>query len=335
APAPVGPWQVATEVPEEIYAIPPSSPVYYATFASVYQSNDEEVEVGYTPGYLGAYEDDGTVVYGTGWDYEPWSGDDYYGWGWSWGYYYTYVPWYQWWVWRDWWDRPGSLRSALIENVYDRWQGRNGIVHYDRPANAAGRSPAATGFNGYPALYGRFRGATRPAALTPPPSTVALNPYSRPQTAARPGEVPRGAQLLSTVRQAPGGGRDLYASPDGSVYRRQNDGWYRRQAGGGWNFVAPLKGSIERGQVSSTRGAGAGAGGNVYRPVSVGGPNVTPGRGQGLGPRVPNSGFEARAQDVAALEREYYARSLAQYRADNWRSGNGRSRPARGALRRR
>src|SRR6185295_12313116 len=65
-----GPWEVATEVPEEIYTIPPTSPVYYATYARVYQATDDEVEVGYTPGYQGAYEDEGTVVYGTGQDYE-------------------------------------------------------------------------------------------------------------------------------------------------------------------------------------------------------------------------------------------------------------------------
>ena len=112
-----GPWEVAAEVPEEIYTIPPSSPVYYATFARVYQADDDEVEVGYTPGYLGAYEDEGTIVYGTGWNYEPWSGNEYYGWGWTWGYGYVYVPWYQWWVWRPWWNNPGGLRAALIENI--------------------------------------------------------------------------------------------------------------------------------------------------------------------------------------------------------------------------
>ena len=48
-----GPWEVATEVPEEIYTIPPSSPVYYATFVRIYQAGEDEVEVGYTPGYQG------------------------------------------------------------------------------------------------------------------------------------------------------------------------------------------------------------------------------------------------------------------------------------------
>jgi hypothetical protein len=320
AKAAMGPWQVATEVPEEIYTIPPSSPVYYATFTSVYQSTDDEVEVGYTPGYLGAYEEDGTAVYGTGWDYEPWYGDNYYGWGWTWGYDYVYVPWYQWWVWRDWWNPPGGLRSALIENIYDRWQGRNGIIHYDRPANAV-VPPPGTGFTGYPALYGRFLGATRPAALSPPRNTIALNPYSRPQTAARLGEIPRGAQLLTTLRQSPGGGRDLYASPDGNVYLRKNDGWYRRQASGQWSFFAPGQGAIQRNPLASASGAAQFGAGNVYRSTRP--------------ERVPDAGFKAHAQEVAALEREYYARSLAQFQAENWRSFNSRARPARGAGRRR
>jgi hypothetical protein len=322
---PTGPWSVATEVPEEIYTIPPNSPVYYATYARVYQSTEETVEVGYTPGYTGAYEEDGTVVYGTGWDYEPWYGDDYYGWGWTWGYSYVYVPWYQWWVWRNWWDQPGGLRSALIENIYDRWQGRKGIASGAQSANV-GRRPATAGASGYPALYGRFRGATRPTALSPPANTLAINPYSRPSSAVPHGEVPRGAQLLSTVRQSPGGGRDLYASPDGSVYLRKSDGWYRRGAGGQWAFAAPVKGTVERNQVASAPG--------TRRPTANDGYRISPGAGgSGRGGRVPDAGFEARAFDVAALEREYYARSLAQYRAQNWRASRNFNRPQRGRRR--
>jgi hypothetical protein len=332
AASPTGPWQVAAEVPEEIYTIPPSSPVYYATYARVYQATEDEVEVGYTPGYTGAYEDDGTVVYGTGWNYEPWCGDNYYGWGWTWGYGYVYVPWYQWWVWRPWWAPPGGLRAAVIDNIYDRWQGRNGITHYDRPGRGAGGLPVTTGYAGHPALYGRYRLSSRNAAQALPASTLALNPYSRPQTAARAGEVPRGAQKLSSVRQAPGGGRDLYASPDGGVYLRKNDGWYRRQAGGDWGFFAPAQGPIQRQEVASARTAQALGAGAVYRPTA--GRVAAPARTQALGQRAPNTGVEARAQEVAALERQYYARSLAQVRAQNFRASGGYSRPVRSGRRR-
>ena len=328
-----GPWEVASEVPEEIYTIPPSSPVYYATFARVYDADDENVEVGYTPGYTGAYEDDGTTVYGTGYDYEAWYGDDYYGWGWTWGYDYVYVPWYGWWVWRPWWNERGGLRAALIENIYDRWQSRNGVTPHDRVAGAAAKAQPRQTFTGHPALYGRFKGNIRPVPMTAPANTLALNPYARPQTPARAGEVPRGAQWLAAVRQSPGGGRDLYASPDGNVYLRKSDGWYRRQAGGNWSFYAPTQGSIERGQVVVGRDTQPGIAAGVYR--------INPGldamaaRDQLRRDRVPDSGIEARMQEVAELDRQHYARALGAMRRDSVRPSKVASRPARGGGRRR
>jgi hypothetical protein len=42
-----------------------------------------------------------------------------------------------------------------------------------------------------------------------------------------------------------------------------------------------------------------------------------------------------RAHEVAALERQYYARVLAEMRAENWRAANYRARPVRGGGRRR
>src|SRR5262249_41200225 len=154
--------------------------------------------------------------------------------------------------------------AALIENIYDRWQNRNGVIHHDRPTRAA--APKSPAFSGYPALYGRFRGPARAAAMPLPANTLALNPYLRPQAPIRSGEIPRGAQLLSALRQAPGGGRDLYASPDGNVYRRKSDGWYRRDAAGAWKFFAPTQGRIEPERVASARGTQSPSG--VYRPMA-------------------------------------------------------------------
>lgn len=69
--SPNGPWVVADSVPEQIYQIPPSSPVYRTSYVYVYDSTEDEVEFGYTAGYLGCYEQYGTVVYGTGYYYPP------------------------------------------------------------------------------------------------------------------------------------------------------------------------------------------------------------------------------------------------------------------------
>jgi len=74
-----GPWSIATAVPDVIYTIPPSSPLYYVTYVHVYGSTPTVVYEGYTPGYLGTVvAPDGTVVYGTGYDYQPWIGTTYY-----------------------------------------------------------------------------------------------------------------------------------------------------------------------------------------------------------------------------------------------------------------
>jgi hypothetical protein len=75
-----GPWLVATSVPAVIYTIPVASPLHYVTYVHVYGFTDTVVYTGYTPGYLGTVVDvGGTVVYGTGYAYDPWIGSVWYG----------------------------------------------------------------------------------------------------------------------------------------------------------------------------------------------------------------------------------------------------------------
>ena len=70
-----GPWAVATSIPAAIYAIPPSSPLYYVTYVKIYSVTPQYVVVGYTPGYMGTVVSaDGVVVYGTGYTYAPYIG---------------------------------------------------------------------------------------------------------------------------------------------------------------------------------------------------------------------------------------------------------------------
>ena len=74
-----GPWTVATAVPESIYSIPPSSPIYFVTFVRIYEVTPDIVHEGYTPGYLGTTVSPwGTVVYGTGYSYMSWIGNVWY-----------------------------------------------------------------------------------------------------------------------------------------------------------------------------------------------------------------------------------------------------------------
>ena len=111
ASAVTGPWAVAVEVPLAIYSIPPSSPLHYVTYVRIYDSDDDTVVVGYTPGYYGTVESDDVVVYGTGYTYDPWIGGSWYGYPSTWGYGcgITYTPWGGWafsfgigWAWGYW-----------------------------------------------------------------------------------------------------------------------------------------------------------------------------------------------------------------------------------------
>ena len=76
--SPTGPWTVSAEVPKDVQKIPPSSPVYNVKYVYIYESTPEVVYVGYTPGYVGCYTYGPTVVYGTGYYYNPWYGPYYY-----------------------------------------------------------------------------------------------------------------------------------------------------------------------------------------------------------------------------------------------------------------
>ena len=161
ATSPQGPWTIVDTVPDEIYSIPPSSPVYYVTYVKVYNSTPEVVYVGYTPGYYGTVvsASTNTVVYGTGWYYPPYIGPTvWYGWpysygvgasftwsnatGWSFGfgYGYAYYPWYYpWWGpigyygygWYPYYGW-GAWGGAAVANVYGMW----GNTAYSRTAAA-------------------------------------------------------------------------------------------------------------------------------------------------------------------------------------------------------
>ena len=133
---PTGPWTVSTTRPNDLNAIPPNSPVYNAKFVDIYDVTPDYVYMGYTPGYLNNYLFGPTVVFGTGFYYEPWFGHYYYPRPWCWGFNMLYTPWYGWgfgldfgydwfnlgfdWGWGGWyggWWGPGFYYPAFWGHV--------------------------------------------------------------------------------------------------------------------------------------------------------------------------------------------------------------------------
>jgi hypothetical protein len=95
-PGPMGPWTVSTERPDEVDRIPPNSPMYNIKYVYVYDVTPQYVYMGYTPGYLNTFIYGPTVVYGTGFYYDPWYEGYYYPRPWTWGFNMGYNPWCGW-----------------------------------------------------------------------------------------------------------------------------------------------------------------------------------------------------------------------------------------------
>jgi hypothetical protein len=171
ASSPAGPWHVADAIPASVYAIPPASPVYYVTYVHVYSSTPDTVVVGYTPGYLGVVvNSSGTVVYGTGYVYEPYVGAVYYGYPATYGYgagfalgttvgfAFGFAIGATWGApspyWGPYWGGgPMNWQYANVNqaNIYGRW-GQGTVTHASGWNGWTGRSwsgTAASGFNPY------------------------------------------------------------------------------------------------------------------------------------------------------------------------------------------
>ena len=93
---PSGPWTASLNRPEDISLIPADCPVYYSRFVYIYGYDNDYIYTGYTAGYLNAYIDGNTVVYGTGYTYPAWKGNDYYPRPQTWGFGMLYSPWFGW-----------------------------------------------------------------------------------------------------------------------------------------------------------------------------------------------------------------------------------------------
>jgi hypothetical protein len=246
-----GPWKVATKIPEEIYAMPASSPLYHTTFVYVYGSDVDTVTVGYTSGYSNVYVSHGVVVYGTGWYYPPY---------WYYGSYYYYPIYY---------NYPYSYGANTYYNPNTGTYGRAGWAY--GPYGGVG---AGSAYNPTTGVYTRATAAYGPAGAGG--WVEAYNPRTNTSLVSRQGTdyysawggsvVKRDNQWAATAhynneqgsvrgfKTSEGtkgfvghDGNNLYAGKDGNVYRRNEDGW-QKQENGSWNDVS---GSVDREAIKS------------------------------------------------------------------------------------
>ncbi|MGI9354266.1 MAG: SH3 domain-containing protein, partial [Rhizobiaceae bacterium] len=253
--SPAGPWRLAREVPQEIYAIPPSSPVHNVTYVRVYKVEDDAVWCGHTAGYLLNFVAWGIVAYGTGWDYPPY------------WYYGAPVPVY--------YPRPLTYGSGAYYNPALGAYGRYGYAYgpYRGIEARAAWNPVTGTYRRGAAVHGPRGSAGFVRAWNPRTGTRAYAVGGRGVYGSwKSAGVVRGSDYIRArgVQGNAGGkalrwsgsqgegflaGRrgNIYAGRDGNVYRNVGNGWQKWDKDGGWNRVTAPKREQLKGS-SSVRG---------------------------------------------------------------------------------
>jgi hypothetical protein len=243
--SPQGPWLVSTSVPQQIYTIPPSSPVYNVTYVTQAPTVDGNIQASYTAGYFGTFVTGlavGAIIAGgTGYYYPPYIGPVVY------GAYPYYRPW------------PATYGVGAYYNPYTGVYG----THYGY-AGYYGTATARTGYNPYTGTYGRSATAYGPYGSRS--VGQAYNPYTgtyaRGASASTPWGSASAAQAYNPRTGAYGAtaqGSNAYSQWGNSVVSKGGQTAYGQHYSTGAGTV---------GSVQSTTGAKAAgsstAWGNTY-----------------------------------------------------------------------
>ncbi|WPR75242.1 hypothetical protein [Algoriphagus sp. NG3] len=278
---PFGPWKTSEEIPDEIYTIPPSSPLYNVTYVTQSADSDTTVRSNASGGYFGMFvmgmAVGATVAYGTGYYYPP-----YLFWG-----PYPYP------VYRPW---PMTYGVAA---VYNPWtggyaMGRSVYGPYGAAHSAAWYNPATGRYGRSASVQGWYGGRTSASTYNPWTGTYAHtnqghSPYAqwgssvatRGDQWVQGGHVTTGRGTVAGIRTS--GGRQgqvihgtngtvihtdngVFAGHDGNIYRRNESGeWsqynrgdWKGMGGNGRSFGSPSQqrvvSGLDRAQVSRERG---------------------------------------------------------------------------------
>jgi len=247
---PQGPWTTASSVPQAIYTIPPSSPVYNVTYVTQTTVSNGNVQSSYTAGYLGAFVMGAAVgaivCSGTGYYYPPYVGFPPYG-------YPVYHP----------YPTAYGAYGAYGTPYYNTRSGAYGVSQ--TTAGPYGTTTRAASYNPYTGTYKQGTSVATPYGRQS--AGQAYNPYTGTYAASHQGSSPTAqwgqsyvqqgnksavTQHYSTAQGSVGtvqgsqGGHgvatssaygstyagknasgDMYAGHDGNVYQNTGSGWQK------------------------------------------------------------------------------------------------------------
>ncbi len=214
SPNATGPWTTCTSVPQEIYTIPSSSPVYNVTYVTQTGNPDGTVTSNYTAGYLGTFilgaATGAILADGSGYWWPPYCGG---------GFYYPY---------------PATYCGAYWGYGYHPYA----TPYYDYNTGAYD--------NPYTGTYAQTRQGSSPNAqwgssyVSRGNQSATMGHYSTANGTVAGAETSQGGKVAasstkwgnSAVGKTASG--NMYAGHDGNVYKNTGNGW-QKYDNGSWN----------------------------------------------------------------------------------------------------
>ncbi|HTP36564.1 MAG TPA: hypothetical protein VMJ75_30520 [Candidatus Acidoferrales bacterium] len=259
ATTPQGPWQTAPSVPQKIYTIPPSSPVYNITYVTQTTTSGGDIEASYTAGYVGAFvigaATGAIIAGGTGYYYPPYVGyypgyvgfPPYYAAPYTYGagaYYNSATGRYG--VSQTAYGPYGSATRGATYNPYTGTSARYGSV-----STPYGRASAGQAYNPYTGAYGATRQGSNAysqwgsSVVSKNGQTAYTQHYSDARGTAGSVQTSQGGKAVGGVGAGGNSGfagktasGDMYAGHDGNVYKNTGSGWQKYNNGSGsWSSV--------------------------------------------------------------------------------------------------
>jgi hypothetical protein len=260
SPNPTGPWTTCTSVPQEIYTIPSSSPVYNVTYVTQTGNPDGTVTSNYTAGYLGTFilgaATGAILADGSGYWWPPYCyGGAYYPWPATYcGAYYGYgyhpyaTPYYDYHTGAYGWAQTayGPYGSATRGAAYNPYTGT-----YARGASVStpyGSRSAAQAYNPYTGTYAQTRQGSSPTAqwgssyVSRGNQSATMGHYSTANgtvagiSGSKGGEAAGASTKWGNTAVGKTSSGNMYAGHDGNVYKNTGNGW-QKYDNGSWNSV--------------------------------------------------------------------------------------------------
>src|SRR5947208_3335385 len=263
-----GPWTTATSVPQEIYTIPSSSPVYNVTYVTQTTNSDGTVQASYTAGYLGAFvlgaATGAIIANGSGYWWPPYTYGGYYPYAATYGGAYWGTAHYNSATGAYGWSQTaygpyGSATRGAAYNPYTGTAARGATV-----STPYGSRSAAQAYNPYTGTYAQTRQGSSPTAqwgssyVSRGNQSATMGHYSTANGTVAGAEGSQGGKVAASSTKwgntaaAKTSSGNMYAGHDGNVYKNTGNGW-QKYDNGSWNSMSSAKPNWQQAESSQQR----------------------------------------------------------------------------------